>query len=137
MRFSVECFQFFIQLFQFFFEVEIVRCSFSDSNVTSWIQTPSLCFYVRERCGLAEPSYVRILPVRELFAEHSLTFRACFYPFSSVEPDNICKKLDLRWREIPMRPINLPENMPCINKKYFSLALGLHFPTIQEPKRAG
>ena len=60
-----------------------------------------------------------------------------FRLLAAPQPHDVRQKLDLRRREVAMRPVDLAEDVPRVDEQDFVLALGLRLALVEEPQRAG
>src|SRR6266536_4127734 len=113
--FSVQRLQFLVQLFKAHRELIVVCGSFSHAHVTAWIEAPSLPFDVGKAGDVAQPENIGVLALREFLLHHLLASRLSFDGLAPVQTHDVGDELNLLTGELPVCPVDLAEDVACVD----------------------
>jgi len=118
---DIQSLQLLIEFFQPHSEFEVVSGSFSNAHVPPRIEAPTLRLDFIERGDLAKAEHVCILSLWEtvLHQVAASGLGLCF--LAATQADNVRQEFNLLRFELAMCPVNLREDVTCVDEENFVL----------------
>ena len=92
-----------------------------------------LRFDVGNRGDLAKPKDIAEFAIREIFLHQVLASGLGLNRFAPIQPHDVGDELNLLRRPLPVRPVNLAEDMACVDEQHLILALRALLSPVEEP----